>query len=97
MLVVSNYLDLGNQDRLWSEFAPWTDESGFDFEESGARMLGYDIRALLDEDGVARVRTIVAEQLSGPRQGELAAEMNRRDPDKATSLLRALLRGLAAA
>ncbi|HET9749476.1 MAG TPA: nucleotidyl transferase AbiEii/AbiGii toxin family protein [Casimicrobiaceae bacterium] len=94
MLIASNYLALGGEHRLWNEFAHWTEERGFDFEQSGARMLGNDIRALLDKTGVNRVSTILEEQLSGRRQGELATEMNRRDPDKATRLLRALHRGL---
>jgi predicted nucleotidyltransferase len=95
MLIASNYLALGNEQRLWNELAHWTEEPGSDFEQSGARMLGHDIRALLDEQGVTRVRTILEEQLVGRRQGELATEMNRQDPDKATRLLSALHRGLA--
>lgn len=73
MSIASNYLALGNQERLWNEFAHWTEEDDFDVEQSGARMLGHDIRALLDEDGAERVRAMLREQLEGPRQGRPAS------------------------
>jgi len=93
-LIVANYLQAGNEDRLWDEFVDWTQEDGFDYESAGARMLGHDIRALLDPQGIARVASLLAEQADESTPARLPAEMNRHDPDRARRMLDAVLSGL---
>ena len=55
LLILKNYLPAGNEPRLWDEFADWTQEDTFDYELAGARMLGHDMRAILDDEGIERV------------------------------------------
>lgn len=92
--IVEHYLEAGNEKRLWSEFRGWTQESGFDYGLSGARMLGHDLRALLEKGGVRRIATFLAEQASSRKPAPLPTEMMRGDPDRARSLLAAIRRGL---
>ncbi|MGE5622034.1 MAG: nucleotidyl transferase AbiEii/AbiGii toxin family protein, partial [Bacillota bacterium] len=42
-LIARNYIDAGNQDRLYEEFSHLLDEADFDYGVAGARMLGCDI------------------------------------------------------
>ncbi len=66
MLILKNYLPVGNEARLWGEFAAWTQDEGFDYECAGARMLGHDVRALLDEKGVQRVSGLLGSKRAQP-------------------------------
>lgn len=63
----------------------------FDYERGGARMLGHDMRKLVDNDGLRRITDILNAQLE---DGELSQEMERRAPEQASALLRSLCRGL---
>lgn len=94
MLVAANYLDLGNQERLWSEFLDWTQEEGFDTRHAGARMLGLDSGKLLGVPGRKRVAAVVAEQADPDRPGLLPQQMQPHDPDRARGLLQGVLEGL---
>lgn len=91
-LIIRNYLAVAaNKERLWSDFLDWTQSPDFDYERGGARMLGHDMRKLVDDDGLRRITGILDAQLEG---GELAQEMERRAPEQASTLLRSLCRGL---
>ena len=92
-LIVRNYLIAGNEERLWHEFVAWTQEEGFDFENAGARMLGHDIRLLLDNAGIERIAAILSEQSDQEVPGLLPSEMSASEPDRARSLLEAMLKG----
>lgn len=92
-LIVTNYLQAGNESRLWAEFLEWTQQDDFDYEPTGARMLGRDIGALLDAAGRARIVDLLVRQ-SNQEHPALPLEMNRADPDRARRLLAAILRGL---
>lgn len=94
MLVVANYLSLGNQDRLWSEFRAWTEEDDFDTDRAGARMLGVDVAGLLDQGGRERVAAILAEQVDTEVPGLLPREMCSWDNDRARALLERMLKGI---
>ncbi len=94
LLIIRNYLVAGNEPRLWKEFIDWTQEAGFDYEHAGARMLGHDIRTLLDDAGIALLASILLKQGSLVMPARLPAEMMPHDPDRARSLLDAMLRGL---
>lgn len=93
-LIIRNYLRAGNEERLWHEFAAWTQEDGFDFESAGARMLGHDIRLLLDDSGIERIGAILSEQSDQEMPALLPSEMSANEPDRARSLLGATLRGI---
>jgi predicted nucleotidyltransferase len=93
-LIVTNYLNAGNEARLWSEFVEWTQEDDFEYELAGPRMLGHDIRPLLDPKGVERMTKALSEQTDSARPARLASQMNPDDPERARALLEALLAGL---
>ena len=93
-LIIRNYLFAGNEERLWDTFTSWTMEDDFDFERAGARMLGHDIRSLLDEEGVQRIGGILSEQSDQDMPGLLPNEMSADDPEKARALLEATLGGI---
>jgi predicted nucleotidyltransferase len=91
-LIVRNYLAVAaNKERLWSDFIEWTQSPDFDYEQGGARMLGHDMRQLVDDDGLRRISDILNAQLE---DGKLSQEMERRSPEQASALLWSLCRGL---
>ncbi|MEO5766553.1 MAG: hypothetical protein ABIR52_14710, partial [Casimicrobiaceae bacterium] len=90
-LVVRNYLIAGNEERLWHEFAAWTQEDDFDFENAGARMLGHDIRSMLDSTGIERIAAILEEQSDQEVPGLLPSEMSVYEPERPRALLEAML------
>jgi len=94
MLIVAKYLDFGNLERLWSQFPAWTEKNGFDTRCAGARMLGADIAALLDEAGRGRVVTILADQANEELPSLLPQEMYPQDAAWACALLRGILQGI---
>ena len=93
-LILNHYLDAGQEPRLWDEFLPWTQEDGFDYVLTGARMLGHDIRQQLNAAALARVSAIVEQQADAENPGVLPQEMNPRGPEQAVLQLQALLAGL---
>lgn len=95
MLIVANYLDLGNEERLWNEFHAWTEEDDFHTTRAGARMLGVDIAGLLDKGGRARIASVLAEQADRETPGLLPREMCSWDEEGARALLDDMLKGLS--
>ena len=93
-LIIANYLAAGNEARLWAEFVHWTQEDGFDYDAAGARMLGYDIAALLDPGGRERVTALLEGQSQVEALGALPVEMNSHSPERAIQMLSSLLHGL---
>jgi predicted nucleotidyltransferase len=93
-MMLRHYLAAGNEARLWDEFSAWTQDDDFDYELSGPRMLGHDIRRLLDIKGLAQVVQVLQEQADSSKPGLLPHEMNPGNPDRAVAWLEALLRGL---
>jgi predicted nucleotidyltransferase len=90
-LIIRNYLAAGNEERLWNEFVAWTEEDDFNFERAGARMLGHDIRLLLDDAGIERIGAILSEQSDQDIPALLPSEMSTHEPERARALLKALL------
>lgn len=91
-LIIRNYLAVpSNAQRLWSEFIDWTESADFDYEHSGARMLGHDLRRLADEKGRQKIGKILVTQIA---KGELPQEMDRRFPAGARDLLQSVVREL---
>jgi predicted nucleotidyltransferase len=93
-MILHHYLEAGNEARLWGEFVGWTQDEGFDYELAGPRMLGHDIRRLLDQPGRDLVAAVLLNQVDSGKPGLLPNEMNPNDPDRAFAWLNALLGGL---
>ncbi len=93
-LILNHYMDAGNEPRLWGEFVEWTQQDGFDYELTGARMLGHDIAQQLNAQARHRVAAIIDSQVRLDEPGILPNEMNPYNPEKAVSQLRALLQGM---
>jgi predicted nucleotidyltransferase len=94
LLILNNYLLAGNEQRLWNDFVDWTQDDDFQYELAGARMLGHDMRALLDDAGIYRVGGLLSEQADSQTPARLPSEMNPDEPDRARALLEAMLGGL---
>lgn len=93
-LVLRHYLDAGNAERLFAEFADWTREDDFDYELAGARLLGVDMRPMLDESGMHRIGMLLSEQTDPDSPGALPAEMMPADTVRGRQLLDAMLGGM---
>lgn len=93
-LIMANYLQAGNEHRLWDEFLTWTQGDDFDYAVAGARMLGRDIGILLDGAGRDRIARLLSAQSSEERPGPLIFEMNQSEPERPRRLLAAMLLGL---
>ena len=93
-LILSHYLECGNQERLWDEFPTWVDEDKFDYEVIGARLLGHDIKMILDGQGRNKFATILANQINVESPSTLPQDMFEYNSSKAHALLAALYEGL---
>lgn len=96
-MILRHYLAADNASRLWEEFAGWTQDDDFDYELAGPRMLGHDIRRMLDKPGLDQVVNVLLQQVDAGKPGLLPIEMNSNDPDRALAWLNALMRGLLSA
>jgi predicted nucleotidyltransferase len=92
LLIIRNYLDVGNSDRLHSEFTALLEEPDFDYENAGAYILGCDIAAFLDEAGRQRVGEILDQEARTDGRLRLVGDM-RIEADRGVALLTRLRRG----
>lgn len=96
--ILCNYLQAGNEDRLYAEHTHLFDEPDYDYLRAGAWLLGRDIRALLDSDADDFALDASIEHLSaeidpaGPTR--LARDMRGAAAQEALNLLIALDAGL---
>ena len=88
-LIIRNYLDAGNHDRLHHEI-PDAGGSPYDYEIGGAQLLGKDMAQLLDAAGRERLAHLIADEADEQGQLRLAGDMMRDDPERALELLAAL-------
>jgi predicted nucleotidyltransferase len=91
--ITKHYLDAGNNERLWVQYSGWA-TSEDDHEVAGARMIGNDAGALLDDAGRKRIAAMLLSQTDENTKGVLALEMNRDDPERAMEILRAMRTGI---
>ncbi len=96
-LILRYYLSAPNEARLWDEFMAWTLDDDFEYELAGPRMLGHDMRELLDNPSRSRVAGLLLAQIDPDKPGILPHEMNRSEPERARAWLVALLQGFQAA
>ena len=92
LLIVRNYLDAGNLDRMYEEY-PEAGGSPFDYESAGAWLLGKDMARLLDEAGRSRLAPMIADEADELGKLRLVGDMMRGDPERALALLAALDEG----
>lgn len=91
-LLLTNYLNAGNAERLHTEFADLLDDEAFDYELAGAFVLGCDIAGLLDEGGTARILNLLREESDPHGKLRLAADMPV-DFERALALIQSLHMG----
>jgi predicted nucleotidyltransferase len=95
-LILKNYLDAGNQQRLYEEAAHLLEDSNFDYERAGAWLAGQDAANALQTDGAARktISTILAKEIDPDGPLALIGEVGGRDAESMRLLLAAFLSGL---
>lgn len=101
-LIMRRYLEAGNLDRLYADFAHVINEN-FDFEPASAWLLGRDARAQLIEHSarlehmIGALDAVLTPELDADGTQTLALQLNSTIPDDALKLLRAFHRGLLGA
>jgi len=77
-LLLSNYIDAGNAERLYgeqAEHADLLDDPEFDYEHASARILGRDMAAIMRGESRSIIERIIAEETNEVGQLRLATEM----------------------
>jgi predicted nucleotidyltransferase len=95
--ILSSYLHAGNIERLAEDHSDLL-EHDFDFEISGARLLGRDIAAIISDATKQAINALLASETGQQKQYRLAEAMidrhNRRNFEHSLALLEALYLGL---
>ena len=90
-LIVKNYLDLGNEERLYSELLHLLEDDNFARIDAGARLLGRDLSKILSEQTEEIILSIFADE---KKLQKLASEIYRMegsfDDDKFNKILAVL-------
>jgi predicted nucleotidyltransferase len=60
--ILEGYLDAGNNERLFEEHLDLVDVEGFDYERTGARLLGRDLAKIAAPETMKRIREILAKE-----------------------------------
>lgn len=98
LLILRNYLDLENPERLWDEHPDIASGEEFDYERAGARLLGRDISAAATPETAKILTEVIANQTSPESGYALVLDMLKGRPtpgfEDALALLLALLQGL---
>lgn len=80
-MIIGNYLEAGNHERLYTEAAHLLEKPEFDFEQAGAWLLGHDMARLLPATARQPVAEILAAEsdLQGKLRlvGDMPIEANR--------------------
>jgi len=93
-LIMRNYLNAGNDDRLHAEAAHLLDRDDFDYETAGAWLLGHDMSKLLTGNPKGRVAALLQRESDPSGSLALVGDM-RADTEKALAMLAALRNGFA--
>ena len=92
LLIIRNYLDAGNQERLYSEGQELLSGSPFDYEAASAWLLGKDMARLLDALGQEKLVRLIADEADESGALRLIGDM-RIEPERALQFLAALQDG----
>lgn len=101
-LILRRYLEAGNLDRLYTEF-PHVITDRFDFESTGAWLLGRDARAALQKHSsrfdqvMGALDAVMEPELDAEGRLKLVLQLAPSDPDNALKLLAAFHAGLTGA
>jgi len=99
LLILKNYLDAGNQQRLYDEAPHLLEGSDFDYERAGAWLAGQDAATAVRPDGVMqnrvhqKVSTILAKEVDPDGPLRLIGEVGGRGAENMRLLLEAFLSG----
>lgn len=77
--VLTNYLETGDQHRLYEDHADLLDESDFDFVEASARILGRDVARIVTPGTRAAVLSILERETNEQSDFRLVTDMTRGD------------------
>lgn len=94
-VIMRNYLDAGNNDRLHTDGARLLKRDNFDYEAAGAWLLGHDMARLLTGDPKTKVSALLARESDPKGPMSLIGDMPV-DPDKAMAMLSAVSSGFNA-
>jgi predicted nucleotidyltransferase len=94
LMIMRNYLNAGNQDRLYADAAHLLEVGDFDYEAAGAWLLGNDMGKLLAGDPKAKVAELLERESNPHGLLRLVGDM-RTDPERLLPLLGALKSGFA--
>lgn len=96
-IILRNYAEAGNQDRLFDEIPRLAERQGFDLELAGAELLGRDLTRVFPADLRATLSHILEQEANPQGDLRLAGDMSRGDAERARERLEACLAGLRAA
>jgi predicted nucleotidyltransferase len=77
-LIMSNYLDLGNTDRLTNDAFDLLEEPDFDYERAGARLLGRDMAASCNAETAGHLLKILVRETGEKDRYRLVEDMGGR-------------------
>jgi predicted nucleotidyltransferase len=73
--ILENYLEVGNDERLFEEHADLVEIDGFDYVRAGARLLGRDVASIGNPETIGRIREILAKETTDQGQHRLIQDM----------------------
>jgi predicted nucleotidyltransferase len=101
MLILQNYLNAGNSERLYGEAAQLLEDPGFDYEYAGAWLAGKDAADIIKTHSSKAnriekaVRLILAPEIDPDGPLRLIAELKTSDPERFIKMLSAFLTGFS--
>jgi predicted nucleotidyltransferase len=78
-LIIRNYTDAGNVERIFNEAIDLVDSEDFDYVSVGARLLGRDIAVVLSTDAMTAVLEILNDETGKQDRYRLIEDMMRSD------------------
>ena len=96
-VILRNYAEAGNQERLFAEIPGLVERPDFDLEIAGAELLGRDLTRAFPIELRSTLTHILAQEANVQGDLRLAGDMSRGGAERARKLLEACLAGLQAA
>jgi predicted nucleotidyltransferase len=79
LLILKNYTDAGNQERMFDEALDLVEKEDFDYEYAGARLLGRDIAAFISGETKKVVLDILEDETEDQSQYQFIEQMRSGD------------------
>ena len=99
--ILTNYVDAGNEERLYGSDKDIAQSQDFDFSMASPRLLGRDMASIAGGTTLEEIRRILDRETKDGSQLRLAQQMHRSplsreiDLEKTIGLLRQLMQGLS--